>query len=416
MESLNALKNRYVSAKNRAESMMMVQNWSAAKSALEEASMLLGQVYEREPSAKNKEAYAEIRIQLQEKYNECKVHLGQAPAPELTVESGKSQPANKPQQKQAQQKQAKGEKPKAGEPEDDGIVYEFNGINVKNFLITEARKQVFFSDVIGMEDEKAAVRQELFISDEMKAYKESIGLENKNFILLYGLPGTGKTYFAMALSNELRAFAGDEHDIPFFSVICTQMKDSKVGATENNIIALFEFTKQFERCVIFMDEFDAIGPSRNEAHGDPTAIPVVNTLLQQLQGFSSNPNLLFLAATNCPYNLDGALLSRASLRIEVPLPSAQVLKGALERKLGKLVTPDVDLDEIAKTLERKKYSNRDCSNLIQAALSEVFNAHTVDASINHLDADMMKRALDKVKSSIKADEVAALERFKHQSI
>lgn len=411
MESLNALKNRYLSAKNRAESMMLVCNWAAAKTALEEASSLLGQVYERETSTKNKEIYKGILAQLQEKYTQCKAKLGEAP--ELRVESAPAKQAQKAKPQQQKPATKKGEK---GAPEEDGIVYEFNGINVKNFLITEARKQIFFSDVIGMEEEKEAVRQELFLTDEEKAFKESIGLENKNFILLYGLPGTGKTYFAMALSNELRAFAGDDHDIPFFSVICTQMKDSKVGATENNIIALFEFTKQFERCVIFMDEFDAIGPSRNGNSGDPTAIPVVNTLLQQLQGFSSNPNLLFLAATNCPYNLDGALLSRASLRIEVPLPSYAILLGSLKRKLGNLAEEDVDLEAIAKKLEKLKYSNRDCSNLIQAALSELFMARKIDPNVSKLSSEMMNRALAKVKSSIKADEVAALERFKHQGV
>ena len=408
MESLNALKNRYLSAKNRAESMMLVCNWAAAKTALEEASSLLGQVYERETSTKNKEIYKGILAQLQEKYTQCKAKLGEAP--ELRVESAPAKQAQKA--KPQQQKPAT----KKGTPEEDGIVYEFNGINVKDFLITEARKQIFFSDVIGMEEEKEAVRQELFLTDEEKAFKESIGLENKNFILLYGLPGTGKTYFAMALCNELRAIAGDDHDIPFFSVICTQMKNSKVGATENNIIALFEFTKQFERCVIFMDEFDAIGPSRNSNSGDPTAIPAVNTLLQQLQGFSSNPNLLFLAATNCPYNLDGALLSRASLRIEVPLPSYAILLSSLQRKLGNLAEEDVDLEAIAKKLEKLKYSNRDCSNLIQAALSELFMARKIDPNVSKLSSEMMNRALAKVKSSIKADEVAALERFKHQGV
>ena len=415
MESLNALKNRYLNAKNRAESMLLVGNYGAAKAALEEASTLLGQVYERDTNIKNRESYAAIRNQLQEKYTLCKSKLGEGPALEV---GGPNKPKSAPRPVNGKVPAKGAAKPGnggKGEPDEDGIIYTFNNINVKDFLVTEARKKIFFSDVIGMETEKEAVRQELFITDEQKAYKESIGLENKNFILLYGLPGTGKTFFAMALSNELQAFNGAEHDIPFFSVICTQLKSSHVGQTENNIIALFEFTKQFERCVIFMDEFDAIGPSRNKNTGDPTAVSTVNTLLQQLQGFASNPNLLFLAATNCPYNLDGALLSRASLRIEVPLPSAEVLEGALRRKLGKLVEPNVDLSALAKQLERKKYSNRDCSNLIQAVLSENFIAHTRDASITKVDQAMMDRALASVKSSIKADEVAALEQFKKSS-
>lgn len=413
MDSLNALKNQFVAAKSKAENLLFARDYQGAMPYLEKAAQLLGEIYRRDYNQENRESYAQIRETLQEKYTECKRNLGVAPT---ATTKPSPRPSPRPQGGTKPQQGAKPGKPgEKGTPEDDGIQYEFNGINVKNFLVSEARKKIFFSDVIGMEAEKREVRQELFITDEQKEYKRSIGLENKNFILLYGLPGTGKTYFAMALSNELQAFSGDQ-DIPFFSVICTQLKESAVGKTENNIIALFEFTRQFERCVLFMDEFDAIGPSRVKNTGDPTAIPVVNTLLQQLSGFASNPNLLFLAATNCPYNLDGALLSRASLRIEVPLPSAQILEGSLRRKLGKLVTPDVDLAKIAQYLESKKYSNRDCDSFVQAALSENFNAHSKDAAVTYIDQDMIDRALSRVKSSIKADEVAKLEEFKSSSI
>ena len=173
MESLNALKNRYLSAKNRAESMMLVCNWAAAKTALEEASSLLGQVYERETSTKNKEIYKGILAQLQEKYTQCKAKLGEAP--ELRVESAPAKQAQKAKPQQQKPATKKGEK---GAPEEDGIVYEFNGVNVKDFLITEARKQIFFSDVIGMEEEKEAVRQELFLTDEEKAFKDPILLRH----------------------------------------------------------------------------------------------------------------------------------------------------------------------------------------------------------------------------------------------
>ena len=303
------------------------------------------------------------------------------------------------------------QKSSKGEEKDDGIVYEFNGVDVKGFLTREARSKVTFAGVIGMEEEKKIVRQELFLTAEQPARKAEIGLENKNFILLYGLPGTGKTFFAMALSNELSAFS--DKDIPFFSVCCTQLRGSLIGQTENNIIALFEFAKQFERCVLFMDEFDAIGMSR-KASNDPTAIPTVNTLLTQLSSFSSNPNHLFMAATDCPYNLDGALLSRAALRIEFPLPSSKVLEALLKRKIGAHVDSSVNLEALAKALANAQYSNRDVSNFIQAVLSELFEQTLVDPSIDKIDMKMVNAALKKAKSSIKQNEVARLEAFKNQ--
>ena len=414
MESLNNMKNRFVSLKKQAETELYTGNYAAAKKTLEEASNLLGQIYVRDTNQKNRQDYLAVKDSLQSRYNECKEKLGEAKAVSANISSpkpGMVRPNVGPKPgSNAPQKSAKpGEKIAEGE-----IQYVFNNIDVKQFLADTPRKKILFSDVIGMDDEKKIIAQELFIDDEQKAYKESIGLENKNFILLYGLPGTGKTYFAMALSNELNLFAGKE--TPFFSVVCTQLKEAAVGKTENNIIALFEFTKQFERCVLFMDEFDAIGQSRTMNSGDPTAIPVVNTLLTQLSGFASNPNLLFLAATNCPYNLDGALLSRAALRIEVPLPSAEVLEMSLRRKIGNLVSEEVDLSSLADALERGKFSNRDCDSLIQAILSEHYEAHSLNPDINYIDKSMIKAALSRVHSSIKIDEEAKLDAFRHQTI
>ena len=421
MESVNSLKNKFVIMKKEAEYQMSAQNFEAAKKAIEKAGELLGEIYRRDINEQRRAEYRSLREALKEKYDECNQNLGLAPAPKKPAAAARpaarpgAAPAGKPGAPAGKGAPAQGGKDKGQQnaEDDPNINYTINGIDVKQFLASESReKNVMFADVIGMEREKKVVRGELFLSEEEKAYKAEIGLKSKNFILLYGLPGTGKTYFAMALSNELREFSGE--DIPFFSVVCTQLKSSHVGGTENNIIALFEFTKQFERCVLLMDEFDAIGQSRQKASGDPTAITTVNTLLTQLGGFDSNPNLLFIAATNCPYNLDGALLSRASPKIEVPLPTYEVLAGSLSRKLGNLVAPDVNLDALAKKLEQSKFSNRDCSNLIDEIKRKLFEAHRADPMIDHIDVAMIQTALKEVKSSVKRDEQIALEEFKAQ--
>ena len=406
MESINSMRNRFIDLKKQAEAALFSKNFQAAKERLEKATEVLRDLYQRDTNPRNREDYITAMNNLKVQHDRCLAELGDEPK-KIRVNSDGA----RKNQCNCGKQPASGKDGK-GETKDDGIAYEFNGINVKNFLTQEARSKVTFADVIGMEEEKKIVRQELFLTAEQQARKAEIGLENKNFILLYGLPGTGKTFFAMALSNELSSFSSK--DIPFFSVLCTQLKGSLVGQTENNIIALFEFTKQFERCVLFMDEFDAIGMSRTQASNDPTAIPTVNTLLTQLAGFSSNPNLLFMAATNCPYNLDGALLSRAALRIEVPLPSSAVLEALLNRKIGKRVDSSVDLAALAKALEKAQYSNRDASNLIQAVLSELFEQTLADPSIDKIDMKMVNAALKKAKSSIKQNEVARLEAFKNQ--
>ena len=250
----------------------------------------------------------------------------------------------------------------APQPSEDGINYVANGVNVKDFLSQESNDPVTFDDVKGMEREKALIKREFFLSAEQRAFNEHIGKKPKTFILLYGVPGTGKTFFAKAISEELKNSSGS--NVPFFSVVGSQLSDCKVGATERNIQAVFEFCKQFEHCVLFIDEFDTVVPDRKQANGDPTAAQRVTTLLQMMDGFNSSKGTLVIAATNCPYNLDGAVLSRANTRIEIPLPSYEVIYAVLKSKIGKKVASNVDLSVMAKRLEQGGYSNRDIKNFI----------------------------------------------------
>jgi SpoVK/Ycf46/Vps4 family AAA+-type ATPase len=245
---------------------------------------------------------------------------------------------------------------------EDGINYVANGVNVKEFLSNESNDPVTFDDVKGMEKEKELIRSEFFLDEEDRAFNEYLGKKAKTFILLYGVPGTGKTFFAKAISEELKRYSGN--DTPFFSVVGSQLSDSKVGATEKNIQAVFEFCKQFEHCVLFIDEFDTIAPDRKQNTGDPTAASRVTVLLQMMDGFSSSKGTLVIAATNCPYNLDGAVLSRANTRIEIPLPDYEVIYSVLYSKIGNKLAPDVDLAMLASRLEARGYSNRDIKNFI----------------------------------------------------
>ena len=245
---------------------------------------------------------------------------------------------------------------------DDGINYVANGVNVKDFLSNESNDPVTFADVKGMEKEKALIKREFFLTEEQRAFNEYLGKKAKTFILLYGVPGTGKTFFAKAISEELKKHSGG--NIPFFSIVGSQLSDCKVGATEKNIQAVFEFCKQFEHCVLFIDEFDTIAPDRKQANGDPTAASRVTVLLQMMDGFASAKGTLVIAATNCPYNLDGAVLSRANTRIEIPLPSYEVVISVLQSKIGDKLASDVSIENLAARLVRLGYSNRDIKNFI----------------------------------------------------
>ena len=183
MESINSLKNRFVEAKKAAELRYNQGDYQGAMPYLQQAAELLGEIYRRDINQKNRELYVSIRDQITERFNHCKQELGIAPAPKKAAP--RPAPVNKPAPGKPgsdktmtvgdKQPEAEGKKTNGGIAEED-INYVVNGIDVKRFLVTESReKEVLFSDVVGMEREKRTVQRELFLSEEQKAFKASIG-------------------------------------------------------------------------------------------------------------------------------------------------------------------------------------------------------------------------------------------------
>ena len=419
MESLNSLKNRFITLRQTADGRYARGDYQGAMKGYEEAAELLDEIYRREISAKNKEAYVDISKDLQARYDECKRNLG---LKVTTKAPARPAPAARPAPQQAAPAKPgaapQGKAPQGKQPaEDDNLTYEFNInneiINVRSFLGDASNLNVMFDDVVGMEQAKSIARKEFFPTERQRAIRERIKAKPKNFILLYGLPGTGKTYFAIALSNELRQFYGES--IPFISILGSTLKSGTPGLMEKNIKAVFEYTKQFDRCVLFFDEFDSIAMSRQKPTGDPTDRAAVTTLIQLLGGFCSNPNLLVLAATNTPYDIDGAILSRAALKFEVPLPGKEVLAGVLKRNLEDLIDDSVDLDEVAAVLEKKKYSNRDCSNLIEAVKDLFTDACEEDPSIEYINDEIMETAIAAFQPTVVEAEELKLRAFTAQN-
>ncbi|MBR2903041.1 MAG: ATP-binding protein [Clostridia bacterium] len=378
-----------------------------------------------------------VRNIQQLKQLEAKCTDGEEKRVEVAGAKPKTRPAAKPvAPSRPAQKAPDAKKGEEGQKAEEAkeIEYEFLGVNVEPLLSTEATgKPVTFDDVKGMKDEKALIEREFFISDEVRQMNQMMGRENKKFILLYGVPGTGKTFFAKAISNELKNRVGDGEDIPFFAVVGSQLKGSLYGETGKNIQALFEFCKQFKRCVLFLDEFDELAPSRSsgDASARQTAQMCVPVMLQMMDGFSSGDGTLVIAATNCPYNLDGAILSRAKTRIEIPLPTEEIITATLRSKL-RLTTPDgekinaiadgVDLDKLASYMVSKHYSNRDVSSVISALHDELSDAFrlawgqgcTKPMSEYRFTTEMFKRALAKAPSSTKPSDMERVRAFKER--
>ncbi len=194
---------------------------------------------------------------------------------------------------------------------------------------------ITFKDVAGQDEAKESVQEMVDFLHNPKKYTD-IGAKLPKGALLVGPPGTGKTLLAKAVAGE----AG----VPFFSLAGSDFVEMFVGVGASRVRDLFKEAQKVAPCIVFIDEIDAIGKSR-DAHyggGNDEREQTLNQLLSEMDGFDSNKGLLILAATNRPEVLDKALLrpGRFDRRIIVDKPDQ---KGRLE--ILKVHSKDVKMDE-----------------------------------------------------------------------
>ena len=193
---------------------------------------------------------------------------------------------------------------------------------------------VTFKDVAGEDEAKESLTEIVdFLHNPGKYTK--IGAKLPKGALLVGPPGTGKTLLAKAVAGEAK--------VPFFSLSGSDFVEMFVGVGASRVRDLFKQAQQSAPCIIFIDEIDAIGKSRdNQMGGNDEREQTLNQLLAEMDGFESNKGLVLLAATNRPEILDPALLrpGRFDRRIIVEKPD---LKGRVE--VLKVHSKDVKMDE-----------------------------------------------------------------------
>lgn len=209
-----------------------------------------------------------------------------------------------------------------------------------------------FEDVVGMDK----VKDKLYdIIDQFKNEEKYKAWHIKPIraILLYGSPGTGKTYISEALANEI--------DATFIQKNISDILQKYIGESEKQIKNLFEDAREREgKTVIFIDEIDSIAKKRNSSETSEARNSVLNELLSQMSS-QNNEKIFLIFATNALNLLDSAFLrsGRVDFKIEVPLPDFNARKGILELYSNKRpLSEDVNLDEIAKDL-----SGRNCADV-----------------------------------------------------
>ena len=255
------------------------------------------------------------------------------------------------------------------------------GIGKSNAKVyVEQQTGVTFKDVAGQDEAKESLQEVVDFLHNPKKYTE-IGAKLPKGALLVGPPGTGKTLLAKAVAGEAK--------VPFFSLSGSEFVEMYVGVGASRVRVLFKQAQSMAPCIVFIDEIDAIGKSRDNAMGsNDEREQTLNQLLSEMDGFSTDKGLLLLAATNRPEVLDPALLrpGRFDRRIIVDKPD---LKGRVD--VLKVHSKDVRMDETvdleAIALATSGAVGSDLANMInEAAINAVKKGRRVVSQADLFEA------------------------------
>ncbi len=256
------------------------------------------------------------------------------------------------------------------------------GIGKSNAKVyVEKETGVTFQDVAGQDEAKESLQEVVDFLHNPGKYT-GIGAKLPKGALLVGPPGTGKTLLAKAVAGEAK--------VPFFSLSGSAFVEMYVGVGASRVRDLFKQAWQMAPCIVFIDEIDAIGKSRDTAMGggNDEREQTLNQLLAEMDGFDTNKGLLLLAATNRPEVLDPALLrpGRFDRRIIVDKPD---LKGRVDTL--KVHSKDVKMDETvdleAIALATSGAVGSDLANMInEAAINAVKDGRQVVSQRDLFDA------------------------------
>lgn len=236
--------------------------------------------------------------------------------------------------------------------------------NAKMYNVENATG-VTFADVAGQEEAKESLDEIVDYLHNPSKYL-AIGAKQPKGALLVGPPGTGKTLLAKAVAGEAK--------VPFFSLSGSEFVEMFIGVGASRVRDLFKQASAKAPCIIFIDEIDAIGKSRdNQISSNDEREQTLNQLLSEMDGFDSSKGLVILAATNRPEVLDKALLrpGRFDRRIIVEKPDLKGREDILRVHIKHVKTePDINLHEMA--LATSGAAGADLANMVnEAALRAV---------------------------------------------
>jgi uncharacterized protein (TIGR02996 family) len=265
------------------------------------------------------------------------------------------------------------------------------GASVVRAIQQVPEEKVRFSSIAGMQDLKKTIRLKIiepFLHPGLFArFRSKAG----GGILLYGPPGCGKTMMARAVANECSA--------EFISVGISDVLNMWLGESERALAFLFEKARSQAPCVLFFDELDALAYSRAKASTNTTRT-VVNEFLNQLDGLGhDNRDVLVLAATNMPWDVDSAMKrpGRFARQIFVPPPDAEARREMLQHKLTGVPQQDLDVEQLA--VRTRHFSGADIDGLIELAKEHCLADCLADGKERPLQPQDFEQALQALQPS-----------------
>ena len=268
------------------------------------------------------------------------------------------------------------------------------------------KTKITFNDIAGLEEAKEAFREKVILPFEHPEIYEKFGKKAGGGILLYGLPGTGKTMFAEAASNEVNA--------NFIPIKCSDIKSKWYGESEQKVKTIFSRAKRSKRAIIFFDEFEAIGSKRTEDSGDGNN-SLVPQILAEMQGVGTSnteSTIVVIAATNKPWSIDSAFMrpGRFDEKIYIPLPDEAARKKLFEIQLSKLpVADDLDYDYLVKITEG--FNGADIKEVCEKLKMSAIKDSLEKGEEQTIGMDDVKKIEGIIRTSVSKDDVERLKEF-----
>lgn len=247
-----------------------------------------------------------------------------------------------------------------------------------------------WGDVGGLDHAKQQLQEAIEWPMKFPNIHKYLNAKPTKGILLYGLPGTGKTLLAKALAHESEA--------NFIAIKGPELISKWVGESEKAVRETFRKARQAAPCIIFMDEIDAIAPTRGRGESNQVTERIVSQLLTEIDGMERLRDVVLVAATNRPDILDPALMraGRFGKQIEIPLPDKDTRVSIFNIHLkGLPLDPDINLNSLASSMEGKSGADIEsfCSGAVQIAIRSYISENKyMDLKEGELQSILIKKS------------------------